>query len=162
MPAPLHLEFELGSDRYLLPVARVEAVLPLPSLKSLPGAPEGVAGVLNYRGRAVPVVDLARLALGRAAADRRSTRLVLVRYPAPGGDRPLGVILEGATTVARAAAEDFHSSGAPAAAWLGEVSSAAGGGAGLAQRVEIEGLLPRELRAALFEVADSVLEEGSR
>ncbi|MBC8009825.1 MAG: chemotaxis protein CheW, partial [Burkholderiales bacterium] len=53
MPAPLHLQFELGPDRYLLPVARVEAVLPLPALKNLPGAPEGVAGVADHHGVAV-------------------------------------------------------------------------------------------------------------
>ena len=160
MLASLHLEFELGTDRYLLPVARVEAVLPLPALKALPGAPDGVAGVLNHQGRAVPVIDLARLALGRAAADRRSTRLVLVRYPARGGDRPLGVIVEGATSVARVAAESFQPAGAPAAAWLGGVSPESRG-ARLAQRIEIEGLLPPDLRAVLFEVADSVLEEAS-
>lgn len=159
MPAPLHLEFELGADRYLLPVTRVEAVLPLPALKMLPGAPDGVAGVLNYRGRAVPVVDLARLALGRAAADRRSTRLVLLRYLTSAGDRPLGLIVERATTVARAAEEDFQATGSPGAAWLGGVAATAERGAGLAQRIEIEGLLPPELRAALFEVAESVIEE---
>ena len=161
MPAPLHIEFELGADRYLLPVGRVEAVLPLPVLKALPGAPDGVAGVLNHRGRAVPVVDLARLALGRPAADRRSTRLVLVRFPARGTERTLGLVVEGATTVRRAAEEDFQPAGIPAAAWLGGVATARDG-AGLAQRVEVEGLLPRSLREALFEVAESVLaEEGA-
>lgn len=157
MPAPLHLEFSLGPDRYLLPVERILAVLPLPALKALPGAPEGVAGVLDYRGAPTPVVDLSRLALGRAAADRRATRLALVRYPAPGGERALGLILEQATTVRRAVAEEFQSAGAPAAAWLGRVASAREGG--LLQRVEIEGLLPEELRAVLFQAAEMAMEE---
>jgi chemotaxis-related protein WspB len=159
MPVPLHLEFELGADRYLLPVARVEAVLPLPVLKALPGAPEGVAGVFNHRGRAVPVVDLARLALGRAAEDRRSTRLVLVRFPTRTADRTLGLIVEGATTVRRAAEDEFQDAGAVAATWLGGVAPAPGI-AGLAQRVEVEGLLPPGIREALFQVADLVLAEG--
>jgi chemotaxis-related protein WspB len=158
MPAPLHLQFELGSDRYLLPVARVAAVLPLPVLKNLPGAPVGVAGVADHRGAAVPVIDLASLALGRPAADRRSTRLVLVRYPvsgAPGGERLLGLVVERATTVVRADPTTFQDAGAPAAAWLGGVAPAPGG-ARLLQRVEVEGLLPPDLRAVLFQVADDV------
>ncbi len=161
MPAPLHLEFEIGADRYLLPVESVEAVLPLPVLKTLPGAPEGVAGVFNHHGRAVPVIDLARLALGRAAADRRSTRLALVRFAARGTDRTLGLIMEGATAVRRASEEEFQAAGVGAAPWLGGVTPAAGA-AGLAQRVEVGGLLPPGLREALFQVAELVLaEEGS-
>lgn len=166
MPAPLHLEFELGADRYLLPVAQVAAVLPLPALKALPGAPEGVAGVLNYRGKPVPVLDLPRLALGRPAELRRGTRLVLVNYPAPAGSRLLGLIVERATTVARVAAEAFETAGSPAAAWLGDVAApppppptgspdrrrenTVGRGAALAQRIEVAGLLPPDLRAVLF------------
>lgn len=157
MPAPLHLEFALGPDRYLLPAERIAAVVPLPALKALPGAPEGVAGVLDYHGVATPVVDLPRLALGRPAADRRATRLALVRYPAPGGERLLGLIVEQATTVRRASAEEFQAAGAPAAAWLGRVAPAPEGG--LLQRVEVEGLLPDELRAVLFQAADLATEE---
>lgn len=156
MPAPLHLQFELGSDRYLLPVGRVIEVLPLPVLKELPGAPAGVVGVADRSGRAVPVVDLARLATGRPASDRRSTRLVLVRYPAPGGERPLGLVLERAVTVVRAAEGDFQSAGVLGASWLGGVAAPADG-ARLAQRVEVEGLLPPALREVLFRDADTVL-----
>lgn len=156
MPAPLHLQFELGSDRYLLPVARVAAVLPLPALKNLPGAPAGVAGVADYRGVAVPVIDLASLAVGRAAADRRSTRLVLVRYSASGGERLLGLIVERATTVVRADPAEFQDAGTPALAWLGGVAPAPGA-ARMAQRVEVDGLLPPNLRSVLFQVADDVL-----
>ena len=174
MPAPLHLEFELGADRYLLPVAQVAAVLPLPALKALPGAPEGVAGVLNYRGKPVPVLDLPRLALGRPAELRRGTRLVLVNYPAPAGSRLLGLIVERATTVARVAAEAFETAGSPAAAWLGDVAApppppappptgspdrrrenTVGRGAALAQRIEVAGLLPPDLRAVLFAAVET-------
>ncbi len=66
----LFILFQLGSDRYALPAGQVAEVLPLVALKALLGAPAGVAGLIDYRGTAVPVIDLSALALGRPAALR--------------------------------------------------------------------------------------------
>ncbi len=146
----LFLLFQLGSDRYALPAGEVAEVLPLVALKGLPGAPTGVAGLIDYRGTAVPVVDLCALALGRPAAHRVSTRVLMVKYPHARGDvRLLGVIAERATeTIARAPA-DFQPTGVASekTRYLGPVAHDA---RGLIQRVEIGALLTAELRAALF------------
>lgn len=148
----LFLQFEIGGRRYLLEAAKVAAVLPLPVVAPLPGAPAGVAGVANYQGGPVPVIDLSVLATGRPAADRLSTRLVLVRYPARGGERLLGLVAERATGAVRLDERAFASSGVTAAPWLGGVAPDAGA---LAQRVEIEGLLPPDLRAVLFQAVEA-------
>ena len=147
----LFLQFEIGGHRYLVEARRVAVVLPLPGLKPLPGAPPGVAGVANYQGKPVPVIDLPELATGRAAADRLSTRLVLVRYPTKQGERLLGLVAERATSVTRVDEKTFASAGIEAAPWLGGVTPAA---SGLAQRVEIEALLPPDLRAVLFQAVE--------
>ncbi|MET0262898.1 MAG: chemotaxis protein CheW [Rariglobus sp.] len=147
----LFLQFEIGGHRYLLEAKRVATVLPLPTLKALPGAPAGVAGVSNYQGTAVPVLDLALLATGRPAIDRLSTRLVLVRYPTPAGERLLGLVAERATGVSRVADDAFASTGVSAAPWLGGVAPVAGA---LAQRIEINELLPPDLRAVLFQATE--------
>lgn len=147
----LFLQFEIDGHRYLIETRRVAAVLPLPALKPLPGAPAGVAGVANYQGAPVPVVDLTALASGRAAADRLSTRLVLARYPSPGGERLLGLVAERATSVARLPDKEFSSPGVAGLPWLGGVAPAADG---LAQRVEVAELLPPGLRESLFREAE--------
>lgn len=147
----LFLQFEIGGHRYLLEAARVTAVLPLPALKPLPGAPTGVAGVANYQGGPVPVIDLAMLATGTAAADRLSTRLILVRYPDAKTGRLLGLVAERATSVTRADEKVFTSPGVAAAPWLGGVTPAGGS---LAQRIKIEELLPADLRAVLFQAVE--------
>lgn len=127
------------------------AVLPMPELKPVPGSPEGVAGVANYQGAPVPVIDLSALATGRAAANRLSTRLVLVRYPAADGEKLLGLVAERATSVLHADDAAFTSAGVEAAPWLGGVTPAAGS---LAQRIEIGALLPPDLRAVLFQAVE--------
>jgi purine-binding chemotaxis protein CheW len=52
--------WRLGAQRYALPLAVVERVLPAAEVTPLPGAPEVVTGILNFQGRIVPVVDLRR------------------------------------------------------------------------------------------------------
>lgn len=147
----LFLQFEIDGHRYLIETRRVAAVFPLPGLKPLPGAPAGVAGLADHQGAPVPVVDLTALATGRAAADRLSTRLVLARYPAAGGEKLLGLVAERATSVVRLADKEFVSPGVAGLPWLGGVAPAAGG---LAQRVEVGELLPVSLRDALFRAAE--------
>ena len=147
----LLLLFQLGQDRYALEAGLVVEVLPLVALKGLPGAPRGVAGLVDYRGTPVPVLDLSALALGVAAASRVSTRLLIVRYcAAQGGERLLGLVVERATEMLKCAAEDFYNpgvetSGAP---YLREVVRDR---QGLIQRVEVSAMLGKELRAALFD-----------
>src|SRR5689334_16624749 len=94
----LFLLFQLGNDRYVLEAARVVEVAPLLSLKRLPQAPTGVAGIFNYRGRPVPAVDLCEVATGRPAAERLSTRIIIVNYRAEDQtEHLLGLIAENAT-----------------------------------------------------------------
>jgi chemotaxis-related protein WspB len=146
----LFILFQLGSDRYALPARDVAEVLPLISVKVLPGAPTGVAGLVDYRGAAVPTIDLSALAFGRPSARRVSTRLLMVRYPHPrGGERLLGVIAEHATEMLAKEPGDFQPTGitTETSRYLGPIVHDA---RGMIQRVEVAGLLSAELRAALF------------
>lgn len=120
----LFLLFQLGQDRYALDARRVVEVVPLLELKRLPQAPNGVAGMFNYRGQPVPAVDLSELTLGHSATPRMSTRIVLVRYPdAAGRSHLVGLIAEHATETLRTNPEDFIDSGMriEAAPYLGPV-----------------------------------------
>ena len=146
----LFLLFELGHNHYALDAGQVVEVLPLVRIKHLPQAPAGVAGLVDYRGAPVPVVDLSELMLGRPAASQLSTRLVLVRYPdANGHDRLLGLIAERATDTLRREPADFVPSGIASgdASYLGPVATDP---RGLIQRVDITNLLPQTVRELLF------------
>jgi chemotaxis-related protein WspB len=145
----LFLLFQLGADRYALPARDVVEVVPLVTLKEHPGAPRGVAGLMDYRGQAVPVVDVSALALGRPGARRVSTRLFLVNYPTPSGVRLLGLIAEHATEMMQKPEVEFQPSGvrSEGARFLGPVVADA---RGLIQRVQVAELLDEPLRASLF------------
>ncbi len=58
------LIFEVGTQRHALLAADVQEVLPAVPIAPLPRGPAGVEGVINLRGRLVPVLDIrARLGL---------------------------------------------------------------------------------------------------
>jgi chemotaxis-related protein WspB len=126
----LFLICQLGGERYALEVSRIVEVVPLLALKRLPRAPNGVAGVFNYRGQPVPAIDLSALTVGEPAAERLSTRIVVVKYPGVGGrNHLLGLIAEYATELLRKEPQDFVDSGVKigAAPYLGPVLMDGGG-----------------------------------
>ncbi len=55
------LVFSLAGERYGIEMARVMEVLPLRDLVPVPRTPSFVLGVVNHRGRILPVLDLRRL-----------------------------------------------------------------------------------------------------
>ncbi len=58
----LYLLFRIGGDRYALDAGDVIEVLGLRVFKQVPGAPSWVAGMLQWRGAAVPAIDMSALA----------------------------------------------------------------------------------------------------
>jgi purine-binding chemotaxis protein CheW len=70
----------LGGCRYALPMPAVAEVGRPPSLTRVPGVPSWVAGVANWRGRVLAVLDLrSMLSAEPAALDRRARLVVLTR-----------------------------------------------------------------------------------
>jgi len=147
----LFLIFELGKDRYALDVRQIAEVMPLVGVKQIPRAPQAMNGLFNYRGAAVPVVDLSQLTLGRPSVRRLSTRIVLVNYPdQTGRTHLLGLIAERATQTARHEPSEFVKSGITnaGAAYLGPVVTDA---RGLLQWIDVRTLLPPSFRDLLFQ-----------
>ena len=141
------LVFHIGAERYALPLAAVQRVLPAARLKALPGTPPYVAGLLDLHGAPVPVIDVSRLAGTPAEALRYDTRILLVDIAAAGGMRRIGLLAEGVagvSTLAGAGAE----AGVVAAPWLGRI--APDGAAGMLQLLEPGRLLAPEVAGLLF------------
>jgi len=100
--------FHVGEERYALEARQVVEVLPLLEMKRIPNAPNAVAGVFNYRGRATPAIDLSAMLLGREAGKLLSTRIIVIQYPEKEGKlRPLGLVVERVAEVIRRDREDF-------------------------------------------------------
>jgi purine-binding chemotaxis protein CheW len=81
----------LGGSRYALPMEAVAEVGRPPGLTRVPGLPAWLAGVANWRGRVLAVLDLRPLLEAPAGElDRRGRLVVLHR-----GGVPVGLLTEG-------------------------------------------------------------------
>jgi purine-binding chemotaxis protein CheW len=70
--------FRLGDDLFAADVAAVERVLRYTAPSAVPDAPAWVAGVLEHRGKVIPIVDMRRrIELARAAVTPTTRILVL-------------------------------------------------------------------------------------
>jgi chemotaxis-related protein WspB len=74
----LLLTFTAGVNRYAVVVARIVELVPRVELRPVPHAPAFLAGLLGYRGKVVPVIDLSVLLDAPPCPDRLSTRIILV------------------------------------------------------------------------------------
>ncbi|HTA64152.1 MAG TPA: chemotaxis protein CheW [Xanthomonadaceae bacterium] len=90
----LALAFRAGELRLALPTTAVIKVLPRRALRALALAPDGVIGLLPFRGTLTPVVDLCQLLLGRECAPLRSSRIIVMTLPGNAGSRLLGLLAE--------------------------------------------------------------------
>lgn len=98
----LVLLFYLGDTLYTMKCDRIREIAPMVRLKPVPHSPDYMAGLFNYRGSVVPVIDLRRLIQGTPCEMRLSTRIILVEYPGKDGTSILlGLMAERITETAR-------------------------------------------------------------
>ena len=76
----LMLVFYVGNDRYALDSAQVVEVIPRVRLRKVYHVPTYVAGLFNYRGAIVPVIDLGYLIQDSPCSSLFSTRIIMVNY----------------------------------------------------------------------------------
>lgn len=69
--------FRLGDEEYGLPVESVNSIIRYEAATPVPRAPAAVLGVINLRGRVIPVVDLLRRFRGKSFEPTVSSRIVV-------------------------------------------------------------------------------------
>ena len=89
--------FGIGAERFGFAVDRVREIIRVDTITRVPHAPFPVRGIVNLRGRVVPVLDLrVRLGLPAAAVTPASRILICTAH-----DRLLGLLVDAAHQVAR-------------------------------------------------------------
>lgn len=100
----LHVLCKIADVEYVLPAADVMQMESFAGATKVPGAAEHVAGLVQVRGRVVPVLDM-RIVFGLdAVAPTINSRVVVMKR----GDRTVGLLVDSAREVLRIAAADFQ------------------------------------------------------
>lgn len=89
--------FRLGAEEYAVNVAQVHEIVRLSAITSVPRAPHFVEGVINLRGRIVPVIDLAKRFALPARERTKSTRIIITELDG----RTVGMLVDAVTEVLR-------------------------------------------------------------
>lgn len=109
-----YLTFALGGEVYALGILDVTEIMQFRSLTVVPMMPSFIRGVINLRGRVVPVVDMsARFGRSPTAVARR-TSIIIVEVPGQAGDEAggagihMGMMVDAVNKVVHLAAEDIE------------------------------------------------------
>ncbi|MBN1672210.1 MAG: purine-binding chemotaxis protein CheW [Kiritimatiellae bacterium] len=93
-PAGKYLTFKLAEEEYAVGILKVEEIIGLQPITRVPRTPPFVRGVVNLRGRVIPVIDL-RLKFGletQEATDR--TCIIVLQITRESGLATLGAIVD--------------------------------------------------------------------
>ena len=93
--------FDLASEAYGVDISAVREIIRLQEITQVPRTPEFVEGVINLRGKVIPVIDLRRRFGLSVGEENKDNRIVVVDI----GGQDIGVIVDAVTEVLRISSE---------------------------------------------------------
>jgi purine-binding chemotaxis protein CheW len=103
-----YLSFRLGKEEFAIKVLIVREIMGMQEITSVPQTPAYVKGVINLRGKVIPVIDL-RLKFGLPEAEyTQRTCIVVVQVAHEAGKMLMGVIVDGVSEVLTLQAADIE------------------------------------------------------
>lgn len=87
----------IGRETFGLPISIVREIVRVPEITSVPNAPDYIEGVINLRGRIIPIVDLRKRFGQKTFEPNKKNRIVVVEL----GARAFGLIVNSASEVLR-------------------------------------------------------------
>ena len=104
-----YLTFTLAQESYGIPVLQVREIIRLCPVTAVANMPAHVKGVINLRGKVIPLVDLrVRFRLPVGVDDERNCIVVTQITAASGGSRLYGIVVDGVEEVATFTAQDIE------------------------------------------------------
>ncbi len=89
--------FDLASEFYAVDIGDVREIIRMQTITRVPGAPPFVEGVINLRGKVIPVVDLRKRLELNVKEQTNESRIVWITIH----DQDVGVIVDAVTEVLR-------------------------------------------------------------
>jgi len=107
MSAGKYLTFALDGEEYAVSVLKVREIVKFIEITSVPRLPRYVKGVVNLRGKVIPVIDV-RLKFGLAAKDYSDrTCIIVVEVAVRGSDVLMGLIVDSVSDVVTIVNDDL-------------------------------------------------------
>ena len=94
-----YLTFSMASEEYGIGILKIKEIIGMMSITTVPQTPEFIKGVINLRGKVIPVIDL-RLRFGMTANDyTERTCIIVVEIPGMSGTVMIGIVVDSVSEV---------------------------------------------------------------
>jgi purine-binding chemotaxis protein CheW len=100
--------FRIGEETYGVQIGSVREIVRVPEITAVPNAPEMVEGVINLRGKIIPVMDLRKRFGSTAIQSDKKNRILVVELE----NRLLGLIVSSASEVLKIPPSEIEPPGA--------------------------------------------------
>jgi purine-binding chemotaxis protein CheW len=103
-----YLTFHLGCEAFAIQVLRVREIIAVQDITAVPQTPGHVRGVINLRGKVIPVIDL-RHKFGLPEVQyTQHTCIIVVEVLSEGGSLLVGTIVDAVSEVVNIVADDIE------------------------------------------------------
>ena len=103
-----YLTFSLAEEEYGIGILKIKEIIGMMSITTVPQTPEFVKGVINLRGKVIPVVDL-RLRFGMESIDyTERTCIIVVEIEGESGVVLIGIVVDAVSEVLNIKGEDVE------------------------------------------------------
>lgn len=103
-----YLTFVLGNEEYGLEILKVQEIIQMQKVTKVPRAPAFVRGVINLRGKVIPVIELRAKFSMPPQEDTQKTCIIVVKISLRGHDVTMGIIIDEVKEVLDIAAVDIE------------------------------------------------------
>ncbi|WP_321475368.1 chemotaxis protein CheW [uncultured Paludibaculum sp.] len=94
-----YLVFHLGREEFGVHVLKVREIMGIQEITSVPQTPAFVKGVINLRGKVIPVIDLRRKFRLDEVAYTQRTCIIVLQVAHESGNMLMGAIVDGVSEV---------------------------------------------------------------
>lgn len=103
-----YLTFSLAGEEYGIGILKIKEIIGMMPITAVPRTPEFIKGVINLRGKVIPVMDL-RLRFGLPAIDyTERTCIIVVEIEGQAGTVQVGIVVDAVSEVLNIKAEDIE------------------------------------------------------
>jgi purine-binding chemotaxis protein CheW len=103
-----YLTFKLAEEEYGLEILKVQEIIQMQAVTHVPRTPDYVRGVINLRGKVIPVVDLRRKFGIDSVKDTEKTCIIVVQIAHKEGKVVMGIIIDEVKEVLDIRAENIE------------------------------------------------------
>ena len=89
-----YLTFTLASEIYGLEILKVQEIIQMQDITVVPNMPKFIRGVINLRGKVIPVVELRSKFTLETTEDTETTCIIVVQVRSSGGELTMGIIVD--------------------------------------------------------------------